>query len=117
MEAWLIYLGHASNTNEVFTGLKNGNVVRARSITRVVEEARWSKELVLGVVGIPSHMKHVEDGAPTDDEVERQEAPHDFDADLVEPAEDRPAEKDPVDLEEKLDSGHGLRLSRSEWSA
>ena len=49
----------------------------------------------------------MEDGAPTDEEVERQEAPHDFDADLVEPAEDRPPNKAPVNLEEKLDSGHG----------
>ena len=113
-----VYLGHASNTNEVFIGLKNGNVVRARSITRVVEEARWCKTLVLGVIGTPSQMKHIEDGMLTDDEVEEQEAPHDYDPELVEPPENRPAKRPaPVDSDEaqsKLDEDELVRQARDD---
>ena len=31
-----VYLGHAANSNEQYIGLRNGNVIRARSTTRVV---------------------------------------------------------------------------------
>ena len=91
-----VYLGHASNSNEVFIGIRNGNVVRSRSITRVVDEAKWTKEMVLGVIGTPSIPKHIEDGGMTDDEVERSIDPHDFDAEKVEPPDGN-----------KLDTGHG----------
>ena len=65
-----VYLGHASNSNEVYIGIKNGNVVRARSTTRVVEESKWSKELVLGVRGVPSSLQPTPDGTLSADDIE-----------------------------------------------
>ena len=35
-----IYLGHAPNSNELFVGVANGNVIKARSAVRVVEKTR-----------------------------------------------------------------------------
>ena len=58
-----VYMGHAANSNEAFVGIKNGNVVKARGITRVVEGSRWTKDLVLGVIGVPGAMQPPSDGS------------------------------------------------------
>ena len=71
-----IYLGHASNSNESYLGLKNGNVIKARAMTRVVEGSRWCKDDVLQVTGSPGDMRPVDDGYLTEDEIETAEAPH-----------------------------------------
>ena len=48
------YLGLASSTNERYVATKLGNVVRSRSVCRVIEKNRWSAAAVLGVAGAPS---------------------------------------------------------------
>ena len=59
-------------------------MVRARSLTRVVEASRWSAAAVLGVLGTPSHPSPVTDEGP-DAHLEDSERPHeDLDAPLQE---------------------------------
>ena len=98
-----VYLGHASNSNEQYIGLKNGNVIRARSTTRVVVASRWDDKLVLGVIGTPADLMPAPDDELSADDIEASEAPHDFDRSEVEPQEsadeDRTGEKSEPDKE------------------
>ena len=47
------FVGLASNSNENYVALPNGNVVRSRYLARVVEEHRWDDESALAVKGVP----------------------------------------------------------------
>ena len=47
------FIGISSSSNENFVALPNGNVVRSRSVARVVEEHRWDAEAILAVRGVP----------------------------------------------------------------
>ena len=73
-----IYLGHMHSSNELFVGTGNGNVIKARSAVRLVENARWSLESIQKIIGTPDDMAPVEDNSPTPDQIEKDEAPHDF---------------------------------------
>ena len=73
-----VFLGHTSNTGEHHVGIRNGNVVRARSCVRVVEPVRWDKLAIKRVRGVPGCPKFTEDGEPTADDIERSDNPHDF---------------------------------------
>ena len=69
------FLGNAQNSNEVFIATRQGDVVRTRSIVRVVESSRWSTEAIKGVRGTPVQPKP--SGAPTFDEsIEKLDDPH-----------------------------------------
>ena len=87
------YLGVSTNSNESYVGLSNGNVVKSRTIARVVEASRWDPEAVFKVTGIPGDMvpSGQEDINP---EVEASEMPHiDGDAELRDQADrDAPME-------------------------
>ena len=76
-QRWRIgtYLGLAPSSNEHFVAVRNGNVVKTRSVCRVVEQSRWSADSVLGVVGTPSRLcpSGPED---IDEAVEELEDPH-----------------------------------------
>ena len=48
------YLGLSNSSNEHFIATRDGNVLRSRSIVRVVERSRWSAEAALGVTGTPT---------------------------------------------------------------
>ena len=78
------YLGQSDSSNEAFVGTSNGNVVKTRSIVRVVETARWKRAAVERVVGTPADMKPVVDDEPTADDIEGSENPHEFDPKDVE---------------------------------
>ena len=43
-------------SNEYYLGLPNGNVVKSRSVTRVVPSGRWDSKSILGVKGIPGKL-------------------------------------------------------------
>ena len=91
------YLGLAPSSNEHYIAVKNGNVVKTRSVCRVVEQSRWSADAVLGVIGIPSRL------CPS--------GPEDIDAE-VEELEDPHADKDAqqrADLEGEGDESMGAR--------
>ena len=40
------FLGNAQATNECYVGAQNGDVVKTRSIVRVIEASRWSVDSV-----------------------------------------------------------------------
>ena len=69
-----MYLGVASHSGEHLIGTWNGDVVRTRSIVRVVESARWSTELGNRLKGTPAHP--VPSGNTAYDKVEKSEEPH-----------------------------------------
>lgn len=48
------YLGQVTSSNEHYVGVKNGNVLRARSICRVVEASRWSASTIENILGTPA---------------------------------------------------------------
>ena len=73
-----VYLGHAHASNEIDVGIHNGNVLKVRSVVRVVEGSRWSKTAVLKVLGIPGALKPVDDDNLTAADIEATENPHDF---------------------------------------
>lgn len=70
------YLGLVSASNEHFIGTSAGNVVKARSVCRVVEASRWSSAAVLKIKGTPSRLcpVGVEDISPHLEELERPAA-------------------------------------------
>jgi hypothetical protein len=51
-----IFLGTAERTNEAFVGTVSGNVVKSRSITRVVHASKWDQHTLLKIVGTPAAM-------------------------------------------------------------
>ena len=70
-----IFLGQSQTSNECFIGLPNGNVVRTRSVNRVVQSGRWDAKMILGVRGLPG--KHTVAHQDLDFEaVEASEQPH-----------------------------------------
>ena len=76
------YLGLAPSSNEHFVATKQGQVIRSRSIWRVVEQSRWSSEAILGVVGTPSMMTPYSP-QDIDSSIEDSDQPHlEKDADL-----------------------------------
>ena len=84
------YLGLSNSSNEHFVATRHGNVLKSRSIVRVVEPSRWNAEAVLGVIGTPT----VHNPANLDDPyngIEGSDSPHmDLDADLVRDLEGEP---------------------------
>ena len=48
------FLGNAQSTNECYVAAANGDVIRTRAITRVVEASRWSATAIKDIKGIPN---------------------------------------------------------------
>ena len=51
-----VCLGNSQNSNEAFIGIGNGNVIKSRSVVRVVASQRWSKEAISKIVSIPGRL-------------------------------------------------------------
>ena len=70
-----VFIGNSQNSNEAFVGISCGNVIRSRSIVRVVAPSRWDKETLSKVVGVPGNLSpdNVEDPGP---QIEEQLNPH-----------------------------------------
>ena len=90
-----IFVGWSSNSNESFIALANGNVIKSRSVARVVESHRWDAEAVARIRGTPGELCPT--GRETiDPSIEESFTPH-LDAD----AEDRAAAEDDQPMEGK----------------
>ena len=50
------FLGNSQSSNEAYIAIANGDVIKSRTIVRVVEGSRWNTNAVLGVVGIPGKL-------------------------------------------------------------
>ena len=84
------FLGNSQATNECYVAAANGDVVKTRSITRVVEGSRWSAQAVLKIRGTPSCFRP---SSPTDSDAAIEELldPHanaDNDPDLMDAMDD-----------------------------
>ena len=55
------YLGLSSASNEHLVATHVGNVIKARTVCRVVEASRWSADAVQAIKGTPSKMCPVSD--------------------------------------------------------
>ena len=71
-----IFLGTAPSSNEAYIGIASGNVVKTRSICRVVQESRWVSNLVLGITGTPMKPNPISDGQQDAEWVEESAKPH-----------------------------------------
>ena len=69
------YLGMASSSNEHYVATRQGNVVKVRSVCRVVEASRWSATAILNIKGTPSKLCPIGDEDIHAD-IENAEQPH-----------------------------------------
>ena len=51
-----IFLGTADRSNEAYIGMRSGNVVKSRGLSRVVQESKWDSDSVLRVTGTPMQL-------------------------------------------------------------
>ena len=70
-----IFLGQSMNSDQHFIGVSGGDVVRARAILRLIPEARWDAQRVLGVNTTPltEHSRFF-------DSIEGKPDPHEYPA-------------------------------------
>ena len=78
------YLGLVNSSNEHVVATRLGNVVKSRSVVRVVEASRWNSDAALAVVGTPTLLNPLD---PEDDAgyaaIDESEQPHlELDADI-----------------------------------
>ena len=71
-----VFLGTATRSNEAYVGTRSGNVVRSRSICRVVEENKWSREALFRVTGSPARPCPNPNGAQDHAWIESEMDPH-----------------------------------------
>ena len=71
-----VFLGTAPSSNEAYIGISTGNVVKSRSICRVVNESRWASALVLGITGTPMKPNPSSDGQQDAEWIEDSAKPH-----------------------------------------
>ena len=51
------FLGNSQSSNEAYIATTTGDVVRSRSVVRVVAPSRWSKDAIMEMKGTPHHPK------------------------------------------------------------
>jgi hypothetical protein len=78
------YLGLVNSSNEHVVATRLGNVVKSRSVVRVVEASRWNSDAALAVVGTPTLLNPLD---PEEDAgyaaIDESEQPHlELDADI-----------------------------------
>ena len=71
MEVW-IFLGRSLNSDQNFIALRNGTVVRARAMVRIIQEQRWDKSMLQSVRVTPSLER-----PRSQDMLEDSQQPHD----------------------------------------
>ena len=69
-----LFLGRATDSDQNTIALKNGNIVRARAMIRVVEDARWSMDRINAIQMSPTQERA--HGSRLDD-IEIHQLPHD----------------------------------------
>ena len=69
------FLGNSQTTNECFVAAVNGDVIKTRSMTRVVEGNRWSSDAILKIKGTPDLLRP-QAGTESDAEIEELIDPH-----------------------------------------
>ena len=70
-----IFVGLSTNSNESFVATPNGNIVKTRSVARVVEAHRWDADAILKIKGTPSSLTP-SGSEDIDAAVEESNAPH-----------------------------------------
>ena len=93
------YLGLTNSSNEHMIATRLGNVVKSRSVVRVVEASRWNVDAAFAVAGTPTILNPLDPDA--DDAyvaVDESEQPHlELDADLRRHSEGEPIVAGPAD--------------------
>ena len=70
-----VFLGNSQNSNEAFVGISNGNVIKSRSIVRVIAPSRWDKDTLSKVIGVPGNLTPTA-GEEIGPSIEEQLNPH-----------------------------------------
>ena len=50
------FLGNSHSTNEAYVAIKNGSVIKSRSIVRVVKPSLWSREALTSICPLPGRL-------------------------------------------------------------
>ena len=88
------FVGVSNNSNEYFCVASNGNVVKSRSVVRVIASRRWDAKIIEKTIGVPGDMTPNRDEVPLDD-IEAQLDPHlnrdadEVDVDVAHAADER----------------------------
>ena len=69
------YLGLATSSNEHFVANRRGNVLKVRSVCRVVEASRWAPDAIKRIAGTPSKLCPLGDEDIAAD-IENSDMPH-----------------------------------------
>ena len=69
------FVGNHQNSNEALVASSTGDVIKVRSIVRVVASSRWNKDTAMGVKGTPFRLRPRSD-SETDAHVEEAMEPH-----------------------------------------
>ena len=103
------FIGNSQATNEAFVAAGNGDVVKTRSIVRVVEANRWNKDAILGVLGTPHRFRPSQD-RQDDAHVEEHADPH---ANL-DREDELPADGEPSDAVERAPKALDIRITKAD---
>ena len=105
------FVGVSNNSNEIFVADSNGDIVKTRSIARVVASSRWDAEAVLKVSGTPVKFFSATVDGEGSGLIEEQHEPH-ADADAAAPDVADPAEVEKRQRVKELTriTGRDLRL-------
>ena len=103
------FVGNHQNSNEALVASSNGDVIKARSIVRVIEPSRWSKTAILGVKGTPFKLRP-KSNTESDAEVEELMEPH-LNADQHHPED---SVKDTFDQPEVRKLDRQLRITQKD---
>jgi len=115
-----VFLGTADRSNEAFIGTRSGNVVKSRSLARVVEDSRWDRESIFRVSGTPMQLCPNPAGNQDASWIEEAAEPHTepFDAEVAAQSEEVP----PIpsdEVKQAMDDRNGpwhrrIRITRSD---
>ena len=70
-----VFIGNAQSTNEAYVAASNGDVIKTRSVVRVVLASRWDKDAILNIRGVP-HKFRMSDAEQDDSKIEDSPDPH-----------------------------------------
>ena len=100
------FLGNAQATNECYVGAQNGDVIKTRSIVRVISSSRWSVDAIKTIKGTPDKFRPASD-TETDAVIESLPDPHkNADTDLAVDVE--------IDKHESQKLDKQLRITKSD---
>ena len=94
------FVGNAQSTNEAYVAVSNGDVLKSRSIVRVIQPSRWDKDAIMNIRGVP-HQFRMSEEVQDDAYIEELNDPHaNADGQVTPQHGPKPVDKPPLSQEE-----------------